>query len=72
MLCWQGGVPALFGVLVPLVVELQGDLGIQPDPKVVVHHAFLSAESEETEAEGRTWENTREREEEHDPSSSII
>ena len=33
--------PALLWVLVPLVVEVQGDLGVQPDPKVVVHHTLL-------------------------------
>lgn len=40
--------PALFGVLVPLVVELQGDLGVQADAKVVVHDALLRAVPAET------------------------
>ena len=33
--------PAFFGVFVSLVVELQGNLRIQTDPKVVVHHTLL-------------------------------
>lgn len=33
--------PALFRVLVPLVVELEGNLGVQADAKVIVHHTLL-------------------------------
>lgn len=33
--------PAFFGVLVPLVVELEGNLSIQANAKVVVHDALL-------------------------------
>lgn len=28
-------------MLLPLVVELQGDLGVQADAEVVVHHTLL-------------------------------
>lgn len=33
--------PALLRMLLPLVVELQGDLGIEADAEVVVHHTLL-------------------------------
>lgn len=34
-------IPAFFRVLVSLVVELEGNLGVQADAEVVVHHALL-------------------------------
>lgn len=34
-------IPAFLGVLISLVVELQGDFGVQTDTKVVVHHTLL-------------------------------
>lgn len=41
-------VPALFGMLVPLVVELQRNFGVQPDAEVVIHHTLLCALTRET------------------------
>lgn len=35
--------PALFGVLVSLVIELQRYFGIQPDAKIVIHHTLFCA-----------------------------
>lgn len=34
-------IPALFRVLVSLVVELEGNLGVQADAEVVIHHTLL-------------------------------
>lgn len=34
-------VPALFWMLIPLVVEVQRDFGVQSDAKVVIHHTLL-------------------------------
>lgn len=34
-------IPAFFRVLVSLVVELEGNLGVQADAEVVVHHTLL-------------------------------
>lgn len=34
-------IPAFFRVLVSLVVEFEGNLGVQADAKVVVHHTLL-------------------------------
>lgn len=42
-------IPALFGVLVSLVVELEGNLGVQADAEVVVHHTLLRTLSTNTE-----------------------
>lgn len=33
--------PAFFRVLVSLVVKLEGDLGVQPNAKIVVHDTLL-------------------------------
>lgn len=41
--------PAFFRVLISLVVELEGNLGVQSDAEVVVHHALLGALSTNTE-----------------------
>jgi len=35
--------PALFWVLISLVVELQRYFGIQPDAKIVIHHTLFCA-----------------------------
>lgn len=37
-----GCVPALLRMFVSLVVEVQRDLGVESDSKVVVHDTFLS------------------------------
>lgn len=44
--------PALLGVLIPFVVELQGDLRIQANAKVVIHDTFLR-EVAESSRQGR-------------------
>lgn len=40
-MCGKCVSPAFLWMLLSLVVELQGDLGIQADAKVVVHHTLL-------------------------------
>lgn len=42
-------VPALLWMLVSLVVEVQRDLGVESDAKVVVHDALLRVAVPETE-----------------------
>ena len=70
--------PAFLGVLFSLVVELQGDLGVEADAKVVVHHTLLhvalSVGSKERERGGKTQQDVKEIEEKRESfiySSSV-
>lgn len=52
-------IPAFFRVLVSLVVEFEGDLGVQSDAEVVVHYTLLWTLSTEDKTSCRLFINAQ-------------